>query len=117
MHFSEGTLLANQEWVNINLGLGVDREGVTNIAREVRGLFVDNVYPNGERQGKAQLKVTRDSLGQYHVHLNQQALLFILLFASRLMDQRKQATIGECPAEVPEFLRWAEKPAGDLKPE
>lgn len=106
------------EWVNVNLGLGVSREDVKNIAREVRGLFIPELVPNGDRKKKAQLKVTLDSYGQYHIYLNRQALLFIMLFASKLQDTAiKQAAAQDCPPEVPEFLRWGGKPTEGSTPE
>ena len=111
--------MSQPEWVSINLGLGVSREDVINITREVRGLFIDELHPNGDRKKKAQLKVTRDRYGQYHIYLNQQALLFIMLFASKLRDTAvKQAATDECPPDVPDFLRW-DKPSGPVgsKPE
>lgn len=106
----------SNNWFNVNLGRGYSRDDVKNIVREVRALFVDNLYPQGDRKQKAQIKVTIDAYGQYHIYLNHQALQFILIFASRLRDAAVKQESKECPPEVPDFLRWDEKQSSGSKP-
>jgi hypothetical protein len=95
------------EWIKVTIGNLNDQE-VKNIAREIRGLIdkLHNVYPNGDRTQRGQMKVTRDQSGQYCFYLNHQALVCMLLFCKDLAHPfLKQEPTG-CPPEVPDFLRW-----------
>ena len=113
------------EWTNVNIGRR-SKEQVVNIAREIKALwrFSGDIRPNGDRKKVAQLKVTIDSFGQYHIYLNHQALKLMLLSVKDIVDLLpigKQATPGlpPCPPEVPDCLRWGEPDCSesDSKPE
>lgn len=104
--------MKSEDWVDVNVGR-ISREKVANIARELRQLWsgMDNVWPQGDRNRRAQLRVTLDRFQQYHVYLNQQALLFIVMKCKDIPNPvSKQATADSvCPPEVPDFLRWEPK--------
>lgn len=113
--------MSGRDYININMGR-LSREEAANIAREMRYIwrYLENVYPNGDKQSRAQLKVTLDSFGQYHFYLNHQAMKLILFYAKDIpgpIAAGKQATgsksgeLPDCPPEVPDFLRW-DKPSG-----
>lgn len=116
----------DKEFVNVVIGHR-SKEEVANIAREIRALwrFTGDIRPNGDRHKCAQLKVTRDSFGQYHIYLNHQALALMLLSVRKiteLLPIGKQSTTSAetpCPPEVPECLRWGEPSCSgpDSKPE
>lgn len=90
------------EYVDINVGR-ITREELANIVREVRSLWrnLDNVYPGGDRQAKANIKATLDRYGQYHIWLNHQALVFVMLFCKDIPKQTlvKQSTAPPMPAD------------------
>lgn len=87
-------------YTKIYLG-NLELDEVRNIVREIKGLwrYLDNVYPNGSRKDKADIKITRDKFGQYHAHMNPQALTFTLLFCKNLQAQAviKQTTDKPMP--------------------
>lgn len=87
--------MSQSEFVKINVGRLSESE-VANISREVRGLWrnLQNVYPNGDKNQRAQLKVTRDSYGQYHFYLNHHALQLILLFCKNMPDPLSEQAAG-----------------------
>lgn len=102
--------MGGRDFININMGR-LTKEQASNIAREMRYLwrYSENIYPNGDRQARPQLKVTLDRYEQYHFYLNHQAMKIILLYAKDIpgpMQKSKQSTPTECPPEVPDFLRW-----------
>lgn len=101
------------DWINVCVG-HLPVEQVANIAREVRDrwAYFNNWYPNGDRKQRAQLKVTRDRFGQYHIYINRYGLKLLLLFAKDVPGPVEQATIESCPPEVPEFLRWRSASSG-----
>ena len=90
------------------------KDQAANIAREMRYLwrYLENLYPNGDRRSRAQLKVTIDTFGQYHFYLNQQAMRMILFYAHNIPDpnpiKRRGTEFPVCLPEVPDFLRWDE---------
>lgn len=99
-----------REFIKLNMGR-LTKEQASNIAREIRYLwrYLETVYPNGDKQSRAQLRVTIDRYGQYNFYLNHQAMKLILFYAKDIpgpMRKDKQTTTPVCPPEVPDFLRW-----------
>lgn len=101
----------NSDWVNVNIGR-LSKEQVANVVREARRLVakLENVWPQGDSKQRGQLKVTLDKFGSYHIYLNHQALVCILLFARDIEDPNKRPDESTCPPDVPDFLRW-DKPS------
>lgn len=104
-------------WIKIRMGR-LSEEQAANIAREIRTLIdkLANVYPQGVRERRGQMKVTRDDSG-YYFYLNHQALFCILLFCKDIPHPFKKTDEGECPPDVPSFLRWDQHAPSDSKPE
>lgn len=100
-----------REFIKLNMGR-LTKEQASNIAREMRYIwrYLENVYPNGDRQSRAQLRVTIDTYGQYNFYLNHQAMKLILFYAKDIpgpiVKAKEQDRDRECPPEVPDFLRW-----------
>lgn len=100
------------EWVNINMGR-ISKDEASNIAREVRGMVdpLSNVYPQGDKKKRGQIKITLDNYGQYHFYLNQRALVYLLTFMKNIKSPiKKQDDMAICPPETPDYLRW-DKPS------
>lgn len=102
--------MTGREYIDINMGR-LTHEQAANIAREMRYLwrYADKIYPNGDRKAVADLKVTKDTYGQYHFYFNHMALKLVMFRLAEIYDltKGKQATgLPDCPPEVPDFLRW-----------
>lgn len=71
--------LGPEEFISVNLG-AISESELKNIARELKRLwqYLDNVHP------RAELRATREASGEYYLHLNGRALLYILLFCKDL---------------------------------
>ncbi len=95
----------------INMGR-LTKDQASSIARELRYFwrYLENVYPNGDKKQRPQLRATIDRYGQYHFYINSRALQIILHSVKDFPDPIKQAArasmMQECPPEVPKFLRW-----------
>lgn len=100
---TSSTLISSGSWIKINVG-AISLVEVKNIARELQYVWrgLDKVKP------KAELRVTQDSSGQYFVHLNGRAMLYVLLFCSKIAELApepiKQA--AEMPEMPPGFLQY-----------
>lgn len=107
--------MRDSEYIDINMGR-LSRDQAANIARQMRYLwrYQENIYPNGDRKARAQLKVTLDNYGQYHFYFTPFAMKLIMFHFADIYDAvtGKQATDPSyCPPEVPDFLRW-DTPSG-----
>ncbi len=102
--------MQGREYIDINMGR-LTHEQAVNIARQLRYLwrYQENIYPNGDRKAAANLKVTKDTFGQYHFYINHMALKLIFFHLADIYAEVKQKTELDpsyCPPEVPDFLRW-----------
>lgn len=106
------------EWTNVNIG-HLSKEQVANVVREARRLIdkLSNVWPQGDSKQRGQLKVTLDKCGSYHIYLNHQALVCLLLFCKDWNNENKKRESTGCPPNVPNFLRWDKPSSEDSKPE
>lgn len=109
--------MGGRDYIDINMGR-LSREEAVNIAREMRYLwrYAENIYPNGDKKSRADLKVTLDTFGQYHFYINHMAFKLVMVHLKDIagpIREGKQVTPGlpDCPAEVPDFLRW-DTPSG-----
>lgn len=116
----------------INMGRLTHEQAAT-IARELRRFwqYTENIYPQGDKKRRPQLKVTRDKFGQYQFYLNSSAISHVLIHLKDIPEPvlGKQAThrqhqsqdhpgdLPECPPEVPDFLRWDGRSSSGSTPE
>lgn len=104
------------DWVNVNVGQ-LDKTKLANLVRETRCAVgrLDNVWPQGDSSRRAQVRVTRDQFGSYHIYLNQMALFCLLLYLKDVPHPFIKQD-DSCPDDVPEFMRWGERALSDSEP-
>lgn len=86
-------------WTKISLGR-VPIEQVRNIARTIKMLWhnLEDVWPNGDRKQRPQMKFTKDKNEQCYLWLNPRALSLVMLNLAEVPDLLEKKDAG---AEMP----------------
>lgn len=89
---------ANSDFTRIFIGK-IEKEKLLNIVREIKQLWIysENIWPNGDRKQRPQLKATCDKHGQYSIWLNAQGLTYL---ATRFQDTPALKLGGDDPINL-----------------
>lgn len=87
-------------WTKISLGR-VEIERLRNISRTIKMLWhnLEDVWPNGDRKQRPQLKFTKDKNEQCYLWLNARALSLVMLNLGDVPDLlEKKDAVADMPA-------------------